>query len=72
MGNKPYFPILEGEIAKNGIDKKELAKKLGLSMRAFYSKMLGNNDFKLSEIKVILSVFPDVPFEKLFSHDATA
>lgn len=71
MKNKPYFPTLEAEISKRGIQKKELAEKIGISPRAFSCKMTGKTDLWWKEILIIHSMFPDIPPEKLFSHSVT-
>lgn len=66
--NKPYYPILESEISKSGVKKKDIAKKLGLSPRALSSKLTGKVDFWLSEVVAIHSFFPEVPPMELFRH----
>ena len=68
-GNKPYYPILESEIAKHGIRKKDIAKRLGISERSFSCKMKGRNDFWLNEVLTIHSFFPEVPPMELFKHN---
>lgn len=68
MKKKPYFPILESEISKNGVMKKEIAKHLGISQRALSCKLTGKIDFWWHEICVIRSFFPDFTAEELFSH----
>lgn len=62
-----YYPVLEAEIAKHGIRKKDIAKRLGISERSFSCKMNGRNDFWLSEVLTIQSIFPEVSTDKLFS-----
>lgn len=69
--NKPYFPILEGEISKRGILKKDIAKCMGITPRALSIKLSGDVDLWWKEVIAIQSLFPDVPPERLFSHDAT-
>lgn len=65
---KPYFPILEAEISKSGIRKKDLANAIGLCPKALSNKLTGKTEFCLSEVEIICSFFPDItPFE-LFSH----
>lgn len=64
----PYYPTLEAEIAKNGIKKQDIAKKLNLTPRAFSRKMIGETDFWWKEVLIIHSFFPDVPPIKLFKH----
>ena len=70
MSKKPYFPILEAEISKNGLCKKDIAKQMGISSRAFSCKLTGKVDLWWKEILFIQSMFPDIPLEKLFSHEA--
>ena len=67
--NKPYFPILEGEISKRGILKKDIAERIGITSRALSIKLSGEVDLWWKEVITIQSLFPDVPLEKLFSHD---
>lgn len=67
-GNKPYYPILESEISKSGVKKKDIADKLGLSPRALSSKLTGKTDFWLKEVLIIHSCFPNVPPMELFKH----
>lgn len=64
---KPHFPILEAEISKNGLVKKEIAEKIGLTPRAFSRKLTGKSDFWYSEIQGIRKLFPDYSIEQLFS-----
>ena len=64
---EPYYPILESEIAKHGIRKKDIAKRLGISERSFSCKMNGRNDFWWSEVQTIQSIFPEFSTDKLFS-----
>ena len=64
----PYYPTLEAEIAKCGISKKNIAKELGITSRAFSNKVKGNADFWLQEVITIHSMFPNVSIEELFSH----
>ncbi len=68
MSKKPYYPILEAEIAKNGITKKEIAEAIGITPRAFSQKLTGKSDLRYSEIQCIRKFFPDIPLEQLFSH----
>ena len=67
---KPYFPILESEISKRGVLKKDIAEQLEITPRALSIKLNGGVDLWWKEVIVIQSLFPDVPVEKLFSHDA--
>lgn len=69
MERKPYFPMLEAEISKNGITKKYIAEKIGISPRSLSCKLAGKTDLWWKEIQVIQSIFPNVPAEQLFSRD---
>lgn len=64
---KPFFPILEGEIARRGIKKKDIANKLGISERAFANKLNGKSDLWWSEVITIHNIFPNISTERLFS-----
>ena len=37
--NKPFFPVLEAELSRRGIKKKDVAKELGMSASTLYRKM---------------------------------
>lgn len=65
---KPYYPILEAEIAKNGIKKQDIAKMLNISPRSFSKKMTGSIGFWWDEAMVISSIFPNTSPDQLFSH----
>ena len=67
---KSIYPFLVGEIAKRGIKKKEIAESTEISYKAFYNKMLGKNDFSLTEAMTIQkNYFPEIPLETLFQHE---
>lgn len=66
---KPYFPVLEAEIAKNGIKKKDIAKALGIKDRTLSLKLTGKTEFVLSEIMYIRSLFPECSVDELFACD---
>ncbi|MBR3629709.1 MAG: hypothetical protein IKN55_04465 [Oscillospiraceae bacterium] len=68
--SKPYFPILEAEMAKHGISEEAISKHIGITERAFHNKISGKTDFWWNEVLAIHAVFPDVEPEKLFSHSA--
>ena len=62
------FPELVGEMAKRGITKSSVARELGISTRALYSKLVGSTDFTLTEASVIQSsFFPDMGKDALFA-----
>ena len=61
------FKNLIAEMARHGITRGELAKRLGISETSITNKMHGIRDWKLPEIIKITKMFPDVEFEKLFA-----
>lgn len=66
---KPYYPTLEAEIAKNGVKKQDLADLLGITPRMLCFKMKGQVDFWWKEVLIIQSVFPNIPPTELFEHN---
>lgn len=63
-----YKNIL-AEMARNGLTREEVAKKLGLALPTFRKKMKGEVDFKQSEIDSLLSLFGEkVTYEYLFTN----
>ncbi len=61
-----YMNIL-AEMTRNGLTREDVAKKLNLSLPSFRKKISGEIDFKLSEIKTLISLFGNnVSFEYLF------
>lgn len=64
---KPYYPILESEMVKKGIQKQSLAKELNITPRSFSQKLSGKVDFWWREVEIIKSTFPDIPVEQLLS-----
>ena len=55
------------EMTRNGFTREEIAKKLDLSLPSFRKKLSGQIDFKMSEIKKIISLFGNnLSFEYLF------
>lgn len=64
MANR--FPTLESKIAEHGYRKKEIAKELGVSERAFHGKCNGETDFKWSEVCTMQKTFfPEISKEEL-------
>lgn len=47
---------LNAEIARCGLTKPELAKKIGISKKCLYSRLRGETSFKQEEIAFILSL----------------
>lgn len=64
----PFYPMLEAEIAKRGIKKKDIAAALDIEPRSLSDKLSGKTDFWWKEINVISNMFPDVPMKQLFSN----
>lgn len=64
---KPYYPILEAKIAENGIAKKDIAKKLGITSRSLSCKLSGSVDFWWKEVIAISQIFPETETFSLFS-----
>ena len=62
---KTVYPVLEAEMAKRNIQKQQIAKSLGISMKAFSEKRNGNLGFWWSEVLILHSFFPDIPIEEL-------
>lgn len=62
-----YMNIL-AEMTRNGMTREDVAKKLNLSLPSFRKKLAGKIDFKLTEIKILISLFGNnVSFEYLFA-----
>lgn len=61
-----YMNIL-AEMARKSLTRKEVAKQLNLSEASFRKKIQGENEFKMSEVEILLSLFGDVTFEYLFA-----
>ncbi len=68
-GRKPYYPVLEAEIAKAGIKKKDLARTLAITDRTLSQKLAGKTEFKWNEILSLNSLFPTIPPMELLLHD---
>lgn len=67
------YPELVGEMAKRGLTRTSVAKRLGISPRTLYSKLTGDTDFTLSEANTIhTAFFPDVDKEALFARTEPA
>ena len=67
------YPELVAEMAKRGLTRTSIAKRLGISPRTLYSKLAGDTDFTLSEAnKIHAAFFPDVDKEALFARSESA
>ncbi len=60
------FSNLNAEIARAGVKKTDLAKKLGISINSLTNKLNGKQEFKLSEVQIILKLFPEKNIDDLF------
>lgn len=60
------FNNLNAEIARAGIKKTDLAKELGISINSLTNKLNGKQEFKLSEVQIILKLFPEKNIDDLF------
>ena len=68
MEQKVVYPILNGKIAERGIRKTAIAKKLGISDRAFNNKMTGKSQFTWPEVvRIQNTFFPDISKEELMA-----
>lgn len=63
------YPIIEAEIARRQIKKKDIAKAINITPRSLSIKLMGKSDFTLTEAFAIReSFFSDMTVEKLFEH----
>lgn len=61
------YPTLTGEIAKRGIKKTVIAKRLGITTRSLHNKLTGTAQFSWPEACCIQEVFfPDMDPKSLF------
>ena len=65
MSTEPYYPVLEAEISRKGVKKKDIAESLGIEPRALSRKLMGETRFWWEEVKKIHSLFPATPIETL-------
>ena len=63
------FSNLNAEIARKGLKKTDIAKKLNISVNSLQNKLKGKQEFKLSEIQILLKIFPDKDMSFLFQFD---
>ena len=62
------YPVLVSEIAKRGLRKTAMAKRLGMDSKSFYNKLNGNTEFAWPEIKMMRNeFFPDMKIEDLMA-----
>lgn len=63
------FPNLNAEMARKGISSYQMAGLLGVSSKTMSNKLLGYNEFKLSEMRQIADMFPGTTLDYLFRDD---
>lgn len=57
---------------KNGISVEDMAKKMGISKSALYSKMNGRSQFTLAEIQMIIKILDlDSPVDIFFAKEVS-
>lgn len=62
------YPILIGEMAKRQIQKKALARTIGVCDKSLINKLNGRVPFTWPEVKTIRrEYFPDIPTDELFA-----
>lgn len=63
------YPILEAEIARRQIKKKDIAEAIGITPRSLSIKLMGKTSFTLNEAFIIRErFFSDMTVERLFEH----
>lgn len=69
---KVVYPELVAEIAKRGIKKKDIAKCVEISDKAFCNKLQGKTSFTWDEVsKIRDTFFPETPKDQLFKRADT-
>lgn len=63
------FANLNAEFTKNNLTRRFVADKLHISENTLRNKILGKQEFKLSEIQIILELIPGKNIDYLFSKD---
>lgn len=62
------YAVLNGEIARKGLLKKDVAKSINVSYRSFRNKMMGIAPFTWEEVNTIrLKYFPEHTLSDLFA-----
>lgn len=61
------YANLKAEIVKSNIPIKRIAKWMNISLESLKEKIHCKQDFTLSEVMIILEVFPQLSFEYLFT-----
>lgn len=61
------FKNLNAEIVRNGLNRKKLAEKIGMSTSTLYRKMNGKVEFRFNDIqKIVNTLNPELKIEYLF------
>lgn len=63
------FANLNAEFTKNNLTRRFIADKLHINENTLRNKILGKQEFKLSEIQIILELLPGKTIDYLFSKD---
>lgn len=62
------YPVLVGEMAKREVQKKEMAKSLGICYKALNNKLSGKTPFTWPEVcSINATFFPDMEKDVLFT-----
>ncbi|MEA0555598.1 helix-turn-helix transcriptional regulator [Lysinibacillus irui] len=62
------FPNLEAELARQGIQRKDIAEKIGVRVATVSDKLNGKYPFTLDEATAIKNIFfPNLSMDYLFS-----
>ena len=65
-----YYPILEAEMGRNGIQKEQFRKLLKIDRSSVSQKVNGYRPFKVDEaIRIQEAFFPNVSINELFQHN---
>ncbi len=65
-----HFPLLETEMVKRGVFKRDIIKLLGIEASTLSYKINGKRDFTLDEALIIWKKwFNDIPVDELFAHN---
>lgn len=64
MGNTVCYPALRAEMARAGVDQKQIAEHLGYNPSQVTKRMRGEIEWRLSELQAI-ALFLNVPVSRL-------
>lgn len=59
------FPNILRAMSSAGLNKKELAFRLGVSMSTLYRRLNGVTQFRWNELQSLHTLFPDIPVSLL-------